>query len=822
MKHALLALALLCACDPLAGDDLAVRLRVDAVTPSLLPTRGGTVVSVIGANFDPGVTVTIDDTPVQLVTRHDAGRLTFVSPPLPDTGTCELVVANPDGGRAVRPCQAFAAEVRLEDDTLLVPTDGRPDFVTGDVDGDGDQDLVVHAERLVRVARNDGQGWFDDGPAAALDDDERLLLAADLDGDGQADLVTTLGVRAGAADGSLGPRADFGHALDGNPPVALTGDFDGDGLRELVAVQVDDILGHPPFQIVYRFADGLLTELDLRVDLAVSPRHDGRPEPPAVGDLDGDGRDDLAFVGPDERLHVAFGPELDPATGWSLEIPGAPPGQWVVRALDWSGDGLLDLLVHDSYFGADLQLVVLGTGTRDLGPVEDLGDPCPAGPVTAVLPGTTLDTVTISGVQCADGSTRLTRDGEITIYDGAVGDGARLAFLDDDGFPDLAHTTGAGVVARFGSFGRELLSHRTLAIGDRDLDRLSWTQHVTTGRFGADHAFAGAATDHLVRYTPGRPPAAGDALPLPGGRTIGGLWACDVDGDGTDELVAEAMAADFATELALVTTGATLALADEVTLARGNVVLFPGDRKRQGLVHAGPIDGAPCALLSLLLEYLPDEQRVVVRAGTLWRGSPLAASPVTIDVELSASEHLVSGDFDGDGDLDLLRVGLPGRALLLLGAGRAFTPHPLDLVEHAVAAQAVVVSGHAELWLVELGGGGALVRLSLDASGQATPLGRVPLPASRDMDLTIGDLDGDTLADALVHDRLAGSVVLITSGAAAQLTVAAVQPVERPRWLGGAFDELVLVDWSGDGLADVVGTSRWQPERLVLWQNTSQ
>jgi flagellin len=124
---------------------------------------------------------------------------------------------------------------------------------TGDVDGDGDQDIVYVAEGDERfdVYINDGSGNFSEAITSAAPEGPRGLTLGDFNGDGILDAATAdlngflgenISVYLGQGDGRFGNRVTY--AVDGSDPVQIeAADIDNDGDIDIVAnAQSNDLI----------------------------------------------------------------------------------------------------------------------------------------------------------------------------------------------------------------------------------------------------------------------------------------------------------------------------------------------------------------------------------------------------------------------------------------------------------------------------------------------------------------------------------------------------------------------------------------------------
>jgi len=95
---------------------------LSAITPGSGPTRGGTVVTLTGANFQTGATVTIGGAAATNVSVLSATQL-IATTPVGSAGARAVVVTNPDGQSATLAGGFFYTSAfildssRLDDDT---------------------------------------------------------------------------------------------------------------------------------------------------------------------------------------------------------------------------------------------------------------------------------------------------------------------------------------------------------------------------------------------------------------------------------------------------------------------------------------------------------------------------------------------------------------------------------------------------------------------------------------------------------------------------------------------------------------------------------
>ena len=544
----------------------------------------------------------------------------------------------------------------------------------GDLDGDGDPDLVSGEFDGVfnTIGNAGGLLVLRTGAANPLAGQDIGLTAnpalADLDHDGDLDLVAgssgsislfyfeNTGSASSAAfiqrTGLANPFNSFSFAADASPAA---GDVDRDG-------DVDFVLGSTSGVLEYLQNTG--SAATPKFTFANQPGfHDvGSNSKPSLGDLDGDGDLDLA-VGDSNSGSFFYFENTGVGSGVFAERTGSAnplngivfPGQGVSPALgDLDGDGDTDLLARSA--DAGLIAVIENTGTA-------------ASAAFVLLSGADDPIASQSGLVWTPVFGDLDGDGDLDLVTGQSDGGFAWleSFVVQPPIDALSLTGAANPLA-----GQDIgsLSGPALADLDRDGD-VDLIAGEGTGTFRYFENTGSATGVRFVART-------GAANPLDG-RDVGDLSKpalADLDGDGDLDLLAGRLAGDFDY---FANTGNPLTPAFAAPVANPFGLIQGSDGASAPAFADVDHDGD----LDLVVGGYYSAPRYFENTGS--RTGPgfierIGGSNPFTDLDMAYDPNPALGDFDGDGDVDLVTGSTLGRLRYFHNSGSAIAPRYARLI----------------------------------------------------------------------------------------------------------------------------------------------
>ena len=708
-----------------------------------------------------GGSSTLTFTPVQ---AFAAGEAVSVSVPASLSGAT---------GNAVRRVTEFTAAVTGTGTGLFMAT-GATDvaihysargLVLGDLDNDGDQDLITTGGS---VRLNDGRGAFSPAPANVVVRDAYHLILADVNADGTLDLVTSSGqIQLNDGSGAFTELPDFAPLTMDTREVAV-GDLDGDGDLDIAFPK------YSTDSLYVRFNDG--GGLFPRQQLVAAGF---RPVGVALGDVDNDG--DLDVVVASEGLSSAGGTlsvgfnDGDGRFPRLGRVPVTYYGQQV-RLGDLDRDGDLDLVTSNGEVRLnDGTGTFSGTQTTVGGSDIVLGDVDSDGDLDLVAVGNRTTALRLN-----DGAGQFSPAPSLDFGSDWFGQDVALADIDNDGDLDALQTNPLAQLINVRLNQRvapPLISGFSPGLG------LPGAAVIVTGTdligiTGVE--FNGTAAPGFVVNS-----AQQLTVAVPAGATSGPIRVVNPRGAASSVLpftvllpvVVTGFSPSRNTQLAPLTAPVQVSFSQAVPL-NTDATLAVFSQQRGGR-RAGTRTGAGTATLGFApaLPFQPGEQisvsipayteagrnRVVkqvyqFRTAVGGTGRGFFTAPATFELPDKPGAKVL-GDIDNDGDLDLLTSLSNSNSVTVLRNNGAASFGPGSSVDVAPNASQLAlgdVDGDGDLDLVATSWAGTVVSLRLN-DGRGTFSGSTNVPVDKGpWGVALADMDGDGDLDLLTANSSPG------------------------------------------------------------------
>lgn len=283
---------------------------------------------------------------------------------LDSDGRVDIATANEAGGNVALLLRSNARWFASAPIAVGGPaTTAQPNDVTiGDLDADGRNDVLSsNGNGTLALFSQQVAGDFPSTPQVLLPANALPTgsAVADLDGDGDVDFATANGAQGSVTFGRQSDTSEFvlglligatGSASWDNPSEVAIGDLDGDGDNDVAVVEQAAIA------LSFQQLPGTFTSPPLR--LAASPI---AQQAPVLADLDADGDLDIAAIG---ATAIQVWKQTAPGVFGApmvVPLPGAGNAPRALAAADFDGDGLLDLATANANDVTIFRQVVRGS-----------------------------------------------------------------------------------------------------------------------------------------------------------------------------------------------------------------------------------------------------------------------------------------------------------------------------------------------------------------------------------------------------------------------------------------------------------------------------
>lgn len=606
-------------------------------------------------------------------TGYEVGAqpIAVVSADLDGDGAPDVAYARQSSGHNTMVVQLNAGDGSMRRATGYRATPRSNDIAAGDLDGDGDQDIVVVSEgvsitnTVIDLYLNDGTGRFAHITASGGHGAQRVVLA-DLDDDADLDLAVTsafsqqtVSVLLGRGDGTF--RREQLVVVGTDTTGIDAADLDGDGLLDLAVGWNDTNIASYVALLVNRGSGSFTVAKNVALPVNV-----GSPVV-AAGDFNADGRADIAAAGTGSGAHFV----LRNRGGLSFTSTTYAAGftSTNLLAADVDGDGMTDLLsatVGTSNTGTVSYLRNQGRGVL-APPVSVDAGAQPWDVAVGDFDGDgRLDLAVANNGSGTGGIHPQRPDGSFAdrpVYPAVPGElplDTASADFDGDGLPDMAVSQiditsgGADVVAILHNDGSGAMrlnqtlptgtdSHaKSLYASDLNGDGypdLLWTpEQFTTGPYSlvvalndGDGSFGALQTYTLTSNGTGH------------------VTTADLDGDGDQDAIVANNRGPSGVRVLLNRGDGTFRPDYAVAMGDFQEMAIGVDLDGDGVVDIAAVepqvDGSSQALM-------------VVRG----RGGATFGRPTTYTVG-NGPREIAAGDLDGDGDLDLVTANQGGDAI---------------------------------------------------------------------------------------------------------------------------------------------------------------
>ncbi len=659
----------------------------------------------------------------------------------------------------------------------------------GDLDGDGKPDIAVANEQsnsmsIYRNLSTSGSLAFTTKSDYTTGTGCRVIAIGDLDGDGKQDLITSnytgtsLSVFRNVSNTGVLSTSSFAARVDlttgSNPWGVGIGDIDGDGKLDLATANYNS----NTISLFRNTGSSGTISFSTKVDFTTPTQPHGL----ALGDMDGDGKVDIAVANAGSASASLFrnaatsGSITTSSLGGRVDL-SAGNTPYNVSIADIDGDGKPDMVVTN--YGSNTVSVY-----RNI-PMS------PPPTITAVNPnvGNPGTTVTITGTNF-----------NTTAANNVVYFGATKATVSS------ASSTTLTVVSPIGA------TNERLSVTNVPNSAVGWQQYPFVPKFNNSAFPAGS-----LNYAP--------KVDFTSTGNSNGFAFGDVDGDGkTDMIVANTLGSGVSVFRNISTSGviASNSFAAKVdfttaTGARGvSIVDMDGDGKLDIVVGNFNSNN-----VSILLN--------TATSGSITSGSFAAAVSYTVG---TSPVNIVTGDFDGDGKADVAVVNNGSTTMSILrnlsSIGSISLAAKVDFTTGSAPTGIAAgdVDGDGKLDIAITNSSSATVSVfrntsSIGSINSSSFAAKVDFTTGTSpTGVSIGDIDGDGKPDMMVGNSSSNTLSLFRNISTSGTVTTGSFEAKVDYATGTGANYTALGDLDGDGKVDVA-VSNITSNTVSLFRNTT-